>query len=149
MPAQSARTQRISRDFRSKKAARATPRTAYRVLLSYDDDDGRWSARVKGLTGCKAEARTIPRVCARLRGALPRYAIPRTAPLSLVLQHPVGSRVRNLRVLRERTERAAREMHDETRKLTATLVAQGLTVRDIGELLGISYQRVQQIIKGE
>ena len=71
------------------------------------------------------------------------------APLSIVLEHPVGSRVRNLRVLRERTERAARAMHDETRKLTATLVAQGLTVRDIGELLGISYQRVQQIIKGE
>jgi len=28
-------------------------------------------------------------------------------------------------------------------------VTQGLTVRDIGELLGISYQRVQQIVKGE
>jgi DNA-directed RNA polymerase specialized sigma24 family protein len=104
---------------------------------------------VKGLSGCKAEARTIPRVCARLRGALPPYAIPRAASWSLVLEHPVGSRVRNLRALRERTERAARAMHDETRSLTTTLVAQGLTVRDIGQLLGISYQRVQQIIKGK
>jgi len=149
MPAPSARTPRISRKLRPKKAARGAARTAYRVLLTYDDDDGRWSARVKGLSGCEAQARTIPRVCARLRGTLPRYAIPRTAPLSLVLQDPVGNRVRSLRVLRERTERAAREMHDETRKLTAKLGAQGMTVRDIGELLGISYQRVQQIIKGE
>ena len=94
-------------------------------------------------------SKTIPRVCARLRGVLPKYSVSRTAPLAIVLEHPVGGRVRNLRVLRERTERAAREMHDETRSLTATLVAQGLTVRDIGELLGISYQRVQQIIKGE
>ena len=73
----------------------------------------------------------------------------RSKKAPVVLERPVGRRVRNLRVLRERTERAARLMHDETRKLTATLVAQGLTVRDIGELLGISYQRVQQIIKGE
>jgi DNA-directed RNA polymerase specialized sigma subunit len=79
---------------------------------------------------------------------LPRYAVSRTAAFAIVLQHPVGSRVRRVRVLRERTERAAREMHDETKKLTATLVAQGLTVRDVGQLLGISYQRVQQIIKG-
>lgn len=46
-------------------------------------------------------------------------------------------------------EKAAQEMREETRVLTAELVAQGLTVRDIGELLGISYQRVQLIIKGE
>ncbi len=135
MPAESARTSRIARK-------------SYRVLLSYDDHDGRWSARVKGLSGCVARARTIPRVCASLRGALPRYRVSRTAPFAIVLEHPIGGRVRDLRVLRERTERAAREMHDETRKLTTTLVAQGLTVRDIGELLGISYQRVQQIVKG-
>jgi hypothetical protein len=144
MPATSPRRAQTTRKVSPKKAER----TSYRVVLSRDED-GRWSARVKGLSGCRARAKTIPRVCARLRGALPRYAIPRTAPFALVLEHPVGSRVRNLRVLRERTERAAREMHDETRKLTATFVAQGLTVRDIGQLLGISYQRVQQIIKGE
>ena len=67
----------------------------------------------------------------------------------MILEHSVGSRVRSLRVLRERTERAAREMHDETRDLAVTLLAEGLTIRDIGELLGISYQRVQQITKGD
>ena len=127
-------------------AARA--RTSFRVLLSHDDDDG-WSARVEGLTGCRAQASTIARACAHLRAALPRYGVSRTVGFDLVLEDAVGARVRSLRVLRERTERAAREMHDETRRLAATLAAQGLTVRDIGELLGVSYQRVQQIIRGE
>lgn len=129
------------------KGARAAGRPPYRVLLSHDEEG--WSARVEGLTGCRARATTIPRVCAHLRSELPRYAVPRTAPLSVILEHSVGSRVRNLRVLRDRTERAAREMHDETRDLAVTLFAEGLTVRDIGELLGISYQRVQQIVKGD
>lgn len=143
-----ATAQQSRRNPSSSKPRKAPERKSYRVLLSYDDD-GRWSARVHGLSGCQARGSSIPRVCARLRGTLRRYSVPRTAPFALVLEHPVGSRVRNLRVLRERTERAAQEMRVETRELTAALVTQGLTVRDIGELLGISYQRVQQIIKGE
>ena len=127
------------------KAARE--RAAYRVHLAHED--GGWSARVEGLPGCRAQASTIPRVCAQLRLALPDHGVPRTATFELVLGSAMGARVKNLRVLRERTERAAREMHDETRRLTASLAAQGLTVRDIGELLGVSYQRVQQIIRGE
>ena len=60
-----------------------------------------------------------------------------------------ATRVRNLRALRKRTERAARLMHERTRKLTLSLVGRGLTIRDVGALLGISYQRVQQIMKGQ
>lgn len=65
------------------------------------------------------------------------------------LSRTEASRIRNLRALRKRTERAARLMHTRTRKLTLTLVARGLTIRDVGALLGISYQRVQQIMKGQ
>ena len=129
------------------KGQRTSGGPAYRVLLSHDEEG--WSARVEGLTGCRARATTIPRVCAHLRSVLPRYAVPRTAALNVIFEHSAGVRVRNLRVLRERTERAARAMHDETRELATTLFAEGLTIRDIGELLGISYQRVQQIIKGD
>lgn len=58
-------------------------------------------------------------------------------------------RVRDLRQLRSRTERATLKMHEETRSLAVKLVSQGLTLRSVGELLGITYQRVQQILKGE
>ena len=58
-------------------------------------------------------------------------------------------RVRDLRQLRHRTERATLKMHEETRALAVKLVSQGLTLRSVGELLGITYQRVQQILKGE
>lgn len=58
-------------------------------------------------------------------------------------------RVRDLRQLRSRTERATLKMHEETRSLAIKLVSQGLTLRSVGELLGITYQRVQQILKGE
>ena len=58
-------------------------------------------------------------------------------------------RVRDLRQLRHRTEVATLKMHEETRSLAVKLVSQGLTLRSVGELLGITYQRVQQILKGE
>ncbi|MDB4941556.1 MAG: hypothetical protein JWP97_1090 [Labilithrix sp.] len=74
-----------------------------------------------------------------------RRAADARAPLSLA----EAAKVRDLRALRRRTEQAARVMRNETKKLTDRLVARGMTVRDIGALLGISYQRVQQIIKGE
>jgi len=142
---------RASRRTKAEPPGRTATRTSggafYRVLLSHDEDG--WSARVAGLTGCRARGTTIPRVCAHLRSELERYAVPQTAPLNVILEHSVGARVRSLRVLRERTERAAREMHDETRVLATTLFGEGLTIRDIGELLGISYQRVQQIVKSD
>lgn len=68
--------------------------------------------------------------------------------LPLTLSQTDVSRVKDLRALRKRTERAARIMHARTRKLALTLVGRGLTIRNVGALLGISYQRVQQIMKG-
>ncbi len=82
MAATAPRTSRISSNSTSREGARERP--SYREALSYEDD-GRWSARATGLAGCRARAKTIPRVCAHLRGALPRYAVSRTAAFAIVL----------------------------------------------------------------
>lgn len=95
------------------------------------------------MTAMQTRAARVPRGL-RTSGN-PRNTRTTRVPLSLT----EAARVRRLRALRERTEEAARTMRSETKKLTERLVARGLTVRDIGALLGISYQRVQQIIKGE
>lgn len=47
-----------------------------------------------------------------------------------------------------RSEAVAREAQEETQKVASELVSQGFSVRDVGELLDVSHQRVQQLVKG-
>lgn len=53
-----------------------------------------------------------------------------------------------LPMLKSEAERIGKEAGEATRKAAQHLQAQGLTVRDIAGLLGITHQRVSQIIRG-
>lgn len=44
-------------------------------------------------------------------------------------------------------ERLAEESAERTRKIASRLAKAGLSRRDVGELLGVSFQRVQQLLK--
>lgn len=54
--------------------------------------------------------------------------------------------VARARQLREKAEAEARESAALSRDAARRLAAEGLPVRDIGEILGISYQRAHQLI---
>ena len=54
-----------------------------------------------------------------------------------------AGRVANDRALAERHAAAAQE---EARELARDLAAHGVAVRDVGEVLGVSFQRAQQLI---
>ena len=47
---------------------------------------------------------------------------------------------------RELAERHAATAAEESRRLARSLAAHGVTVRDVGEVLGVSFQRAQQLI---
>ncbi len=55
-------------------------------------------------------------------------------------------RLATLRAEREQAERAQASATGQARELARSLHDEGFTVRNIGQMLGISYQRAQQLI---
>lgn len=49
---------------------------------------------------------------------------------------------------KEAADRAASEAAETMRRAAATLTGSGMTLRDAGEVLGVSYQRIQQLVGG-
>jgi hypothetical protein len=60
----------------------------------------------------------------------------------------LNAAVRRSRRTRQRAEREREHAQDETRAAAAALVGEGVSLRDAGELLGLSHQRVQQLVTG-
>lgn len=58
----------------------------------------------------------------------------------------VTARASKLRHDRELAERFAANAQQEARELARDLAASGVAVRDVGEVLGVSHQRAQQLI---
>lgn len=58
----------------------------------------------------------------------------------------ITARANKLRRDRELADRYAAAAQQEARELARDLAARGVTVRDVGEVLGMSHQRAQQLI---
>lgn len=120
----------------------------YTLLLELDAR-GWWVASVREVPGCHTQGRTLRQARIRAREALGLYvADAQKASLDLEIRLPArASRVlaehRNARVRAEKEiGRAQRATREAVQALTRDL---HLGVRDAGELLGLSHQRVQQI----
>jgi predicted RNase H-like HicB family nuclease len=114
------------------------------------DETGWWIATSPDVAGMVTQARRLDQIAARAREAI-----------ALVLDVPLRSvdlEVRNAEQEREavkayRRARAEAELLQGTVGVTATAAAReltgaGLSMRDAGEVLGLSHQRVQQLVRG-
>jgi predicted RNase H-like HicB family nuclease len=115
------------------------------------DETGWWVASIKEVRGCHTQARSIAQARQRIREALGLFvASPEKVSLVDQVQLPKELRgaIRRLVSAKKRAEvaqeLAARAAREAARELTRLL-----TVRDAGELLGISHQRVQQLLSKE
>lgn len=122
---------------------------SYRVV--YELDESRhWTATVPAVKGCHSYGRSINEARTRVREALGLF-VRHAARARLVDDVRLPAAVRDLldraRSARIRAERQQAQAMQATRAAARRISGEvGLSVRDTGELLGVSHQRVQQLL---
>lgn len=121
----------------------------YRVVYERDETNW-WVARVPRLRGCHTQGRTIDEARSRIHEAMALFVDGADA-VELVDDVKLPSEV-SRQIVAYRTARSNAVKEQERAQLRAKSVVQLLTkkmklsVRDAGKLLGISHQRVQQLL---
>lgn len=119
------------------------------------DEDGMWIAvidRAQGVS-CVAQGRSLGEARRRIRSALGVYLddakAAETAELIDDVKLPAKIKTAVSAVFREREKaRAAQELSLQKASVASELLErQGLSRRDAAELLGVSHQRIQQIVQ--
>jgi predicted RNase H-like HicB family nuclease len=124
--------------------------SAYHVYLERDES-GAWLARVPEVAGCHAYGRTLRQVRRRVREALSLWVD--DAESAELVEHvrlptQVRQALRRAEAARSRAERERLSAQEVTIAAARQLVeSHDLSLRDAGELLGLSHQRVQQLVR--
>jgi predicted RNase H-like HicB family nuclease len=122
---------------------------SYKVKYQRDESNW-WVATVVGVRGCHTQGRTLAEAERRIREALGLFFDDaETATLKpLVRLAPAAKKqIAAHRLASSRLEDAQRRARSSAAAAVKTLSKMGLSYRDIGQLLGLSHQRVQQIAK--
>jgi predicted RNase H-like HicB family nuclease len=122
--------------------------STYKVVYKRDES-GSWIANVPSVPGCHSYGRTIEQARDRIREALDLW-VRDASTAYLVDDVRLPSRLRAT-VKRARVARKKAEQQQERAQRTAARAATELTrdwrvsLRDAGEVLGLSRQRIQQL----
>ena len=110
------------------------------------DDDGNWLAELVEEPRIHTWGRSLSSARANIGEAAELWF--ETGDLTLVEEFPnwIVRTLEDTLPVREEADRAARAAAQATVDAVRSLTDQGLSRRDIADLLGISYQRVQQLV---
>lgn len=124
---------------------------SYRIVLERDEA-GAWIARVPSVRGCHTYGRTLDQARRRIREALSLWvddAEKAELVESVRLPAEVRRTLERTRAARMRAERERNRAQRATADAATTLVGDlNIGLRDAAELLGLSHQRVQQLVAG-
>ena len=120
----------------------------YVAVFEHDADDDVWLVHIEGVDGCQTYGRSIRQAEARIREALAAWLDCDADELTLTPQLPgdVAVLASQVSQARREAERAGTEAQQATADAVRRLTKRGLSRRDAAELLGISHQRVQQLL---
>lgn len=124
-------------------------KSKYAVSLARDKR-GWWVATVSEVPGCHTQGRTIEQARERVREALQAWFDlegPYAGKLvgSVELAKPILRAISCAEEARERARSAEGVASERTREAILAMVEMGLSLRDAGELLGVTRQRAQQL----
>ena len=140
-------TKQIERDLAACLGEGVAEIMTYRAVYERDPD-GRWVVRIPDVPGCHSYGRTIDQARERIREALGLFVNDSTAArIEDDVRLPLGisKRIETAKQLRDRVTRDQREMVRAQRKAVMAIRKMKLGHRDTGRLLGLSFQRVQQL----
>lgn len=115
------------------------------------DETGWWLATVPTVPGCHTQGRTIEQAEKRIREALALFvpaATAATATLETNVELPSAAKRALSSALEKRAQADAVAVESQAATRTATLALSqvGLSLRDIGRLLGLTRQRAHQLL---
>jgi predicted RNase H-like HicB family nuclease len=126
-----------------------TTNRTYTAVYARDDIDDAWNVHVKGIAGCHTYGRSLRQAQGRIREALAVWLDQEPATLTIRDRFPEPFAAVADEAMRARTaaERADAKAHQQTVDAVKALTKLGLSRRDAAELLGLSHQRVQQLLE--
>jgi phosphotransacetylase len=123
-----------------------------RKVVFEKDAEGWWLVRVPSVPGCHTQGRTIEQGMRRIEEALELFDVnPKKVRLVREFHLPKAARkaVELTVEARRRAEREQERAQSALRTAARRLAALGVSLRDAGELLGLSHQRIQQLLQSE
>lgn len=120
----------------------------YNVECEWDGYN--WVGTVEGVPGAVTQAKRLELIPGRITEVLKLMTGKRVNADDIELRfHPGGEAeadAETVRALRADVERIQSDLATRQVRLIRTLRKQGFTVRDIGTIVGLSHQRVQQLL---
>lgn len=124
-------------------------RTTYRAIASRED--GWWIVRIPALDRI-TQSRRLDGVEATARDLIALWLdVPADSfdvEVEVELGSELGARVERVKSLKAEADRVQAEASESARALARSLAEHGWSVRDVGRVLGVSFQRVHQLIEG-
>jgi predicted RNase H-like HicB family nuclease len=126
-----------------------TQRTIYVVIATRAGEW--WALEVPGVPGASSRARRLDQAEGAAREAIAvLLEIPADSfgiEVEPELEGPSGELLHVARIAREQAEFAQEEARTKTIAAVQTFAGQGMTVRDIGRLIGVSHQQAAKLLR--
>ncbi len=113
------------------------------------DENGLWVAEIASAPGCFTQGRTIEQARERIREALGLFIGDRARAVELQddvkLPARLLKRLEAAKEARAKAETEARQAAEKSRAIALALTSEGLSLRDVGTLLGITRQGAHKL----